>query len=67
MGGTGSYVLMPRARTTLEALISNDPEHPAIPLFVVSLQVTLALPCDDSTKIEAIKHLVENLEKRLQT
>lgn len=58
---------MAQARSTLEALITNDPEHPAIRTFIVSIEVILALPPgDDTTKVEAIAHLVENLKKRLQ-
>lgn len=57
--------MTPQARSTLEALIINDPEHPAIRLFVVSLEVALEMDCRDDVKIAAIKHLLGKLERRL--
>lgn len=58
---------MAEARSTLEALIANDPEHPSIRLFLVSLEVALALECPADVKVDAIKHLLQKLEKRLQS
>jgi hypothetical protein len=56
---------MTQARSTLEALVTNDPEHPAIRTFIVAIQVAVDLPGDDSLKVEAIKQLVKILERRL--
>lgn len=56
---------MAHARSTLEALVWNDPEHPAIRTFVVAVQVAVDLPSDDTLKVEAIKQLVKILERRL--
>ncbi len=53
------------ARTKLEALIANDPEHPAIRDFIVCLEVILAVEGHEKTNIEAIRHLLEKLENKL--
>lgn len=65
-------VIMATARSTLEALLVNDPEHPAIREFVIKAQEILAIAAkEDSTVTDAaalhlIRHEMGSLEKRLR-
>ena len=56
---------MSQARTKLEALIANDTEHPAIREFIVTLETTLALSCEDKYKVEILQRAVKALERIL--
>lgn len=56
---------MAAARTKLEALITNDPEHPAIREFMVTLETTLALPCEDHHKVAILQRAIKSLENIL--